>query len=92
LDIIAFDGRTLIFCEVKTRQVRSGRPARSSGSLPPLESVTLGKQQKVRRMAGRWLGERRDHPYAAVLRFDAIGITLDEADGLLSLDHLEDAF
>jgi Holliday junction resolvase-like predicted endonuclease len=57
-----------------------------------LESVNRSKREKVRKMAGRWLSERRDHPYAALLRFDAIGIRLDEADRLVSLDHLEDAF
>jgi putative endonuclease len=92
LDIVAFDGRTLVFCEVKTRQVRSRTLAQSPGSLPPVEGVTRRKREQVRKMAGRWLSERRDHPYAALLRFDAIGIRLDAADGLVSLDHLEDAF
>jgi putative endonuclease len=87
LDIVAFDGRTMVFCEVKTRQVRSGAP----GSLAPLESVNHRKRGQVRKMAGRWLSERRDHPYAAFLRFDAIGIRLDD-ERLISLDHLEDAF
>ena len=95
LDIVAFDGRTLVFCEVKTRETRTGAPGTSGPStdaLPPLESVGLRKREQVRKMAGRWLSERRDHPYAAQLRFDAIGIRLDEADRLISLDHLEDAF
>ena len=43
-------------------------------------------------MAGRWLLERRDRPYAAVIRFDAIGITLDAAGRLVALEHLEGAF
>src|SRR3989440_12388605 len=68
LDIVAYDGRTLAFCEVKTRRLSvSGRD--------PLESVHSRKRSKVRRMAGSWLVERTQRPYAANLRFDAIGVT-----------------
>lgn len=85
LDIVASDGRTLVFCEVKTRiSSRAGRD--------PLESVHPRKQIQLRRLAGRWLAERRDHPRAADLRFDAIGITLAPDGRLLRLDHLEAAF
>jgi putative endonuclease len=85
LDIVASDGRTLVFCEVKTRVTpRAGRD--------PLESVHQRKQMQLRRLAGRWLAERRDHPRAADLRFDAIGITLAPDGRLLRLDHLEAAF
>jgi len=38
-----------------------GQRARSSGPR---------KQAQVRRMAGRWLTERRQRPYANVIRFD----------------------
>ena len=85
LDIVAFDGRTLAFCEVKTRRV-GGR----AGS--PLEAVSPTKQAQVRKIAGRWLVERRDRPYAEVLRFDAIGVSFDAADRLVSLEHVEGAF
>jgi hypothetical protein len=43
-------------------------------------------------MAGRWLVERRQRPYAEVLRFDAIGLTFDGGDRLISLEHVEGAF
>ena len=46
----------------------------------------------MRRMAGSWLAERRERPRAAVLRFDAIGVTFDAAGRLVSLEHLEGAF
>jgi putative endonuclease len=85
LDIVAFDGRTLAFCEVKTRRVPV--PGRS-----PLESVHPRKRSKVRKMAGRWLVERTDRPYADSLRFDAIGVTFDGAGRLLGLEHVEGAF
>ena len=92
LDIVAFDGRTLVFCEVKTRRARSGAAGRPLGALHPLESVGARKRAQVRKMAGRWLSHRRGYGYAALLRFDAIGIRLDDADRLVSLDHVEDAF
>ena len=85
LDIVAFDGRTLAFCEVKTRRLaESGRS--------PLEAVRPRKRSRVRKMAGQWLIERTDRPYANHLRFDAIGVTLDPSGRLVSLEHLEGAF
>ena len=85
LDIVARVGATLAFCEVKTR--RAG--GRAGG---PFDAVGPGKQARVRKMAGRWLMDRRDRPYAAVVRFDAIGVTVDSAGRLVALDHLEGAF
>jgi putative endonuclease len=85
LDIIARCGSTLAFCEVKTR--RAG--GRAGG---PFDALGPAKRAQVRRMAGSWLVERRDRPYADVIRFDAIGVTFDAAGRLLSLEHLEGAF
>jgi putative endonuclease len=85
LDIVAFDGRTLAFCEVKTRRAGGSRGG-------ALEAVGPRKQSRVRKMAGSWLIERRDRPRAESLRLDAIGVTVDAAGRLMSLDHLEGAF
>ena len=85
LDIVARAGSTLAFCEVKTR--RAG--GRAGG---PFDAVGPGKQARVRKMAGRWLIDRRDRPYAVVIRFDAIGVTVDGAGRLVELRHLEGAF
>jgi len=85
LDLIATDGRVLVFCEVKTRIARDTQR-------DPLESVHPRKQMKVRKMAGQWLAERSRRPRAPDLRFDAIGITLDPGGRLLRLDHLEGCF
>jgi putative endonuclease len=82
LDIVAFDGRTLAFCEVKTRRV----------SGVPLEAVHGVKQNRVRKMAGQWLVERTERPRADEIRFDAIGVILDGQERLVSLEHLEGAF
>jgi putative endonuclease len=85
LDIVAAQGSTLTFCEVKTR--RAG--GRAGG---PFDAVGPAKQSRVRKMAGSWLAARRDRPYAAQIRFDAIGVTLDAGGRLVSLEHLEGAF
>jgi putative endonuclease len=85
LDIVAYDGRTLAFCEVKTRRL-------STPDRDPLESVHTRKRSKVRKMAGSWLIERTDRPYADNVRFDAIGVTLDPSGRLVRLEHLEGAF
>jgi putative endonuclease len=83
IDVIACDGRALVFAEVKTRR---------GGDRSPLESVGEEKQEQVRRMARAWLAETRERPRRGELRFDAIGITLDAAGGLLALEHVEGAF
>jgi putative endonuclease len=85
LDIIAFDGRTLAFCEVKTRRA----PA---AGITPFESLHPRKRAQVRKMALSWLAQPRPRRFAPVVRFDAIGVTLDAAGGLVALEHLAGAF
>ena len=85
IDVIAARGRVLVFCEVKAR--RAGGAAGG-----PFDAVGPAKQAQVRRMAGGWLATRRERPYAAQIRFDVIGVTVDRGGRLVSLEHLEGAF
>lgn len=85
LDIVACDGHALIFCEVKTRRL----PCVGG---QPLEAVNGAKRTRLRKMAGRWLIERSERPHCSELRFDAIGVTFDEAGRLVALEHVEHAF
>jgi putative endonuclease len=85
LDIVAFDGRTLAFCEVKTRRA-------PPGSISPFDALHARKRAQVRRMAQRWLLERGQRRFAPLLRFDAIGVTLDGSGKLIALEHVEGAF
>ena len=85
IDLIVYDGGTLVFVEVKTRRA-SGRAGNA------LEAVARGKQQQVRRMAAAWLAEVKERPRSPDLRFDVIGVTVDAHGDLLRLDHLEAAF
>jgi putative endonuclease len=83
LDLVAYDGETLVFAEVKTRR---------SGARDPWENLHHRKQSKVRRMAVSWLTEGPDRPRCAQLRFDGIAVLLDAEGELVRLDHLEAAF
>ncbi len=92
IDIVAFDGRTLVFCEVKSRRSPpADRPVGPSHSVP-FDSLHPRKRAQVRRMAASWMSERFRRPYAPAVRFDAIGVTVDGRGELLRLDHLEGAF
>jgi putative endonuclease len=85
LDIVAYDGRTLAFCEVKTRRMERGEGT-------PFEAIHRRKRGRVRRMAGSWMQERPERPSAAVIRCDAIAVTFDRANRLVAIEHLEGAF
>ena len=85
LDLVATDepARTIVFAEVKTRRLGTGEP---------WDNLHEAKRGQVRSMASAWLAEVRERPWAAELRFDAVGILLGEDGGLVRLDHLEAAF
>ena len=81
VDIIARDGSTIVFIEVKARSDESfGRPE---------ESVTPAKQRQIRKIAQGYLLE---NPAAEVAcRFDVIAIVFGDANGY-RLEHFVDAF
>ncbi len=87
LDIVARDGSTLVFVEVK-----AGRENSAFGPERPILGVDRRKQQQVRRLATAWMGERRDVPYYAEIRFDAIGVTFDRTGRTVGVEHIEGAF
>jgi putative endonuclease len=87
LDIVALDGRTLVFVEVK-----AGRENSAFGPERPILGVDRRKQQRVRRLATAWMGERRDAPYYAEIRFDAVGVSFDRTGRAVEVEHIEGAF
>jgi putative endonuclease len=93
IDLIAFNGHTLIFVEVKTRRVVA---ASSRGIRPdqqPLVWLRPRQRARLRRLATAWLAdEKHIRPTAHTIRFDAIGVVLDGRDRLLRLDHIEGAW
>ena len=86
LDIVALDGRALVFVEVK-----AGRAGSAFGPVRPVLAVDRRKQQQVRRLATAWMRERRDLPFYAEIRFDAVGVSFDR-DGRATVEHIEGAF
>jgi len=82
IDLIVCDGRTLVFVEVKARRAGSGHP---------WDALHEPKRRQVRRMAAAYLAVP-DRVHAPELRFDAVGVVVDGAGNLVSLDHLEGAF
>lgn len=76
IDVVARDGATLVFVEIRTR----ARADRGSA----LETVRRGKQRRIARVAAHYLAVRR--PSAPTMRFDVVGITAGE------ITHVKDAF
>jgi putative endonuclease len=86
LDLVALDGRTLVFVEVK-----SGRSGATRGPELPAHSVGRRKQLKLRRLAREWIAEGRGPSGVAGYRFDVVGVRF-RPDGLADVDHVRAAF
>src|SRR4051794_28700725 len=80
IDLVARDGRTIVFCEVRTR--------RSAGKGSALESVTGAKQRQVCRVAAHYVARHGLHDRP--MRFDVVAIEL--RDLTVTLQHVVDAF
>lgn len=78
IDIVARDGRCLVFCEVKTR--------RSTAFGTPVEAVTPAKAARLRRLAVQWVREHRVR--VAELRIDVVGV-LCPAGAAAQIEHLQ---
>ncbi|MEP6696836.1 MAG: YraN family protein [Pseudonocardiales bacterium] len=82
LDIVAQDGSTVVFCEVKTRS--------GLGFGTPAEAVVPTKVRRIRRLATAWLsaagGGWPD------LRFDVISVVRGRPGAAPTVEHLRGAF
>jgi putative endonuclease len=85
LDLVAVDGRTIVFVEVKTRQSHdAGHPA---------ESITLDKQRRVTRAAQSFLRHHRlDKKQDRQYRFDVVAVTWPQGKGQPTIEHYRYAF
>jgi len=81
IDVIAGDGETLVFAEVKTRTDREYGP--------PEESVTKAKRRQIRRVAAAYLAINGLE--TSPCRFDVLAVEFDD-DGRPLVRHLPDAF
>ena len=78
-DIVARDGETIVFVEVKTRSnERYGEP---------FESVTSRKREKLKKIA---LYYQKHNNSRQAVRFDVISIKLRDSGPLI--EHIEEAF
>ena len=81
IDIVAFDRKTLVFVEVKTRKSRDfGLPE---------ESVTPSKQRQIRKIAQGFLAKNNFQDLEC--RFDVISLFFNENKGY-SVRHIKNAF
>ncbi|HEY8502438.1 MAG TPA: YraN family protein [Solirubrobacterales bacterium] len=87
LDIVALDGRALVFIEVK-----AAREGTQFGPERPILSIGPQKQRRVRRLATAWMSERPDLPRYDEIRFDAVGVTLDRSDRAVDIEYIRSAF
>ncbi|MCU0301285.1 MAG: YraN family protein [Candidatus Nanopelagicales bacterium] len=77
LDVVAREGDTLVFCEVKTR--------RGLGFGTPLAAITPAKCARLRRLASAYLTAEGRH--RGPIRFDGVGILM-RADGRVEVEHV----
>lgn len=83
IDIVARQGDTLVFVEVKTRS--------SQFFGMPEDAVNPRKTDFLQQAASQYMNQNSLQPNA--IRFDIIAVTIDAtAAGLQEIVHLEDAF
>jgi len=82
IDLIAEDRGTVVFIEVKTRK------SLTAGT--PEEAVNRDKQRRIVRAANWYLQPWNRWPQR--IRFDVVGIELDENDGVIEIRHTPGAF
>lgn len=83
IDLVAYDGPTLVFVEVKTRS------AEDFGL--PEEAVTPAKQRQVRKIAEAYLMENGIVESRTPCRFDVLSLVPDDEAGF-RIRHLKNAF
>jgi len=81
IDLIALDGQTVVFVEVKTRS--------SQAAGHPAEEVTQAKRRQLTRTALAWL--KRRHMLNVSSRFDVNAITWQEGMPPV-IEHYQNAF
>ena len=81
IDLVAIDGRTVVFVEVKTRTTHdAGHPA---------DAVDDAKQKRLTRLALSYL--KRHDLLECRARFDVVAVTWPER-GRPTIEHFKDAF
>jgi putative endonuclease len=88
IDLIALDGRALVFVEVKALRTTS-----RAGPERPAMAVGHRKRHKLRSLALAWLREHDGSvPPHRTLRFDVVGLRVDAGGRVTEWEHLRGAF
>jgi putative endonuclease len=82
LDLVAVDGRTVVFVEVKTR--------RSHAAGHPADAVDQDKQRRLTRLAVTFLKRHALLEHSA--RFDVVAVTWPDDEGPPTIEHFPNAF
>ncbi len=82
IDLVAVDGRTIVFIEVKTRTSHdAGHPA---------DAVDEAKQQRLTRLALSYM--KRHDLLECSARFDIVAVTWPDKGGRPTIEHFKNAF
>jgi putative endonuclease len=82
IDLVAVDGRTVVFVEVKTRTSHdAGHPA---------DAVNAAKQQRLTRLALSYM--KRHDLLECPARFDVVAVTWPSEPGKPRIEHFKNAF
>jgi putative endonuclease len=82
IDIVALDGRTVVFVEVRSRtDTAHGHPA---------ETVGFHKQRRIAQLATAYIHRHRLEDCSA--RIDVVTVTFDGPDGRPQVEHFQNAF
>lgn len=82
MDLVARDGKAIVFVEVKARQGTRGDP--------PQAGVNSRKQHRLARLALSYLSHHNLH--GRPCRFDVVAVTFDDAGAVEHVNHIENAF
>ena len=82
IDLVAKEGKTLVFVEVKTRRELEGDP--------PQAGVHTRKQNRLAKLAHGYLKQKRIRQTPC--RFDVVAVIINDEGGVKAIRHIPNAF
>ncbi len=82
IDLVAKEGKTLVFVEVKTRRDLEGDP--------PQAAVNTRKQNRLGKLAHGYLKLKRIRQVPC--RFDVVSVIINDEGGVKAIRHIPNAF
>ena len=82
IDLVAKEGKTLVFVEVKTRRDMEGDP--------PQAAVRTRKQNRLAKLAHGYLKQKRLRQIPC--RFDVVSVIFNDEGGVKAIRHIPNAF